>query len=48
MVEDSVPGIEAGVAAGMTVYGFGGGLARPEDLRAAGAHHVFDAMRELG
>jgi HAD superfamily hydrolase (TIGR01509 family) len=46
VIEDSVPGVEAGVAAGMTVYGFGGGLARAEDLRAAGAV-VFDAMAEL-
>jgi HAD superfamily hydrolase (TIGR01509 family) len=46
VVEDSVPGVEAGVAAGMTVYGFAGGLARSEDLRAAGAV-VFDAMAEL-
>ena len=46
VVEDSVPGVEAGVAAGMTVYGFAGGLARTEDLRAAGAV-VFETMAEL-
>jgi len=46
VVEDSVPGVEAGVAAGMTVYGFAGGLAPSADLRAAGAV-VFDAMVEL-
>jgi HAD superfamily hydrolase (TIGR01509 family) len=46
VVEDSVPGVEAGVAAGMAVYGFAGGLARAEDLHAAGAV-VFDAMAEL-
>jgi len=46
VVEDSVPGVEAGVAADMTVYGFAGGLARSADLRAAGAV-VFDAMAEL-
>ena len=46
VVEDSVPGVEAGVAAGMVVYGFAGGLARSEDLHAAGAV-VFDAMAEL-
>ena len=46
VIEDSVPGVEGGVAAGMTVYGFGGGLARSEDLRAAGAV-VFGAMAEL-
>lgn len=46
VVEDSVPGVEAGVAAGMAVYGFAGGLARAEDLHAAGAV-VFEAMAEL-
>lgn len=46
VVEDSVPGVQAGVAAGMAVYGFAGGLARAEDLHAAGAV-VFDAMAEL-
>ena len=46
VVEDSVPGVQGGVAAGMAVYGFAGGLARAEDLHAAGAV-VFDAMAEL-
>ena len=46
VVEDSVSGVQAGVAAGMAVYGFAGGLARAEDLHAAGAV-VFDAMAEL-
>jgi len=46
VIEDSVPGVEAAVAAGMAVYGFAGGLARAEDLHAAGAV-VFDAMAEL-
>ena len=46
VVEDSVPGVQAGVAAGMAVYGVAGGLARSEDLHAAGAV-VFDAMAEL-
>ena len=46
VVEDSVPGVQAGVAAGMAVYGFSGGMARAEDLHAAGAV-VFDAMAEL-
>ncbi len=46
VVEDSVPGVQAGVAAGIAVYGFAGGLARAEDLHAAGAV-VFDAMAEL-
>ena len=46
VVEDSVPGVQAGVAAGMAVYGFAGGLARAGDLHAAGAV-VFDAVAEL-
>ena len=46
VVEDSVPGVQAGVAAGMAVYGFSGGMARAEDLHAAGAV-VFEAMAEL-
>jgi HAD superfamily hydrolase (TIGR01509 family) len=46
VVEDSVYGVRAGVAAGMTVYGFAGGLARAEDLAAAGAH-TFEAMADL-
>ena len=46
VVEDSVPGVQGGVAAGMAVYAFAGGLARSEDLHAAGAV-VFDAMAEL-
>jgi HAD superfamily hydrolase (TIGR01509 family) len=51
VVEDSMPGVEAGVAAGMRVLGFtGGGHCRPEHaerLRAAGAADVFCHMREL-
>jgi HAD superfamily hydrolase (TIGR01509 family) len=46
VVEDSVYGVRAGVAAGMTVYGFAGGLTRPEDLAAAGAS-TFEAMADL-
>ena len=46
VIEDSVYGVRAGVAAGMTVYGFAGGLTRPEDLAAAGAH-TFEAMADL-
>ncbi len=37
VVEDSVPGVHAAVAAGMTVYGFTGGLAAAGSLAAAGA-----------
>ncbi|MGZ8750395.1 MAG: HAD family hydrolase [Pseudonocardia sp.] len=46
VVEDSVVGVRAGVAAGMTVYGFAGGLSSPEALADAGAI-VFDAMSDL-
>jgi beta-phosphoglucomutase-like phosphatase (HAD superfamily) len=51
VVEDSVTGVTAAKAAGMTVIGFiGGGHANEaqiEALRAAGAVHVFDDMRQL-
>ncbi len=46
VVEDSVHGVQAGVAAGMTVFGFGGGLSAPETLQSAGAV-VFEAMTDL-
>lgn len=51
VVEDSVAGIRAGLAAGMRVLGFaGGGHAGPGYagmLATAGAHAVFDDMRRL-
>ncbi|MEK9722643.1 MAG: HAD family hydrolase [Rhodospirillaceae bacterium] len=51
VVEDSVAGVRAGVAAGMRVLGFtGGGHCGPghgERLRDAGAGRVFDRMRDL-
>jgi HAD superfamily hydrolase (TIGR01509 family) len=52
VIEDSRSGIEAAVAAGMTPWAFVGGQHfqyRPdfEPLRAAGAVHVFDTMRDL-
>jgi HAD superfamily hydrolase (TIGR01509 family) len=51
VIEDSVPGVTGGRAAGMTVLGFhGGSHCRPgygDRLRAAGAAAVFDDMREL-
>lgn len=51
VVEDSVPGVTAARAAGMTVIGFtGGSHCRPGDadrLRAAGANIVIDDMRGL-
>jgi HAD superfamily hydrolase (TIGR01509 family) len=51
VIEDSLAGVEAGRAAGMTVFGFiGGGHCRPghaERLRQAGASVTFAAMSEL-
>jgi HAD superfamily hydrolase (TIGR01509 family) len=51
VVEDSVTGVTAATAAGMTVIGFvGGGHASAEQvdaLRRAGAQQIFDDMREL-
>ena len=46
VIEDSVNGVLAGVAAGMTVFGFAGLVAR-EKLVEAGASRTFDDMREL-
>jgi HAD superfamily hydrolase (TIGR01509 family) len=45
VVEDSPAGVEAGVAAGMTVFGYAA-LTAAERLAAAGAH-VFTDMQEL-
>lgn len=45
VIEDSVPGVTAAVAAGMTVLGFAG-RAEPRALRSAGAT-VFTRMSEL-
>jgi HAD superfamily hydrolase (TIGR01509 family) len=51
VIEDSLAGIAAAVAAGMTVLGFhGGSHCRPghgDSLRAAGAAATFDDMRQL-
>lgn len=51
VIEDSVPGVTAGVAAGMTVWGFTGGPHLPAGtearLRKAGAVGVFDTMAAL-
>ncbi len=51
VIEDSLAGIAAAVAAGMTVLGFhGGSHCRPghgDRLRAAGAVTIFDDMRQL-
>jgi HAD superfamily hydrolase (TIGR01509 family) len=46
VVEDSVNGVLAGCAAGMTVLGFAG-LTSPEKLARAGASPVFTRMQEL-
>jgi HAD superfamily hydrolase (TIGR01509 family) len=46
VIEDSVYGVLAGVAAGMTVYGFAGGLTSGEALADAGAI-TFDRMVDL-
>ena len=51
VIEDSLAGIAAAVAAGMAVLGFyGGSHCRPghgDRLRAAGAAAIFDDMRQL-
>ena len=49
--KDSIAGVNAGLAAGMTVLGFAGGShCRPghsQTLLALGAHAVFDDMSQL-
>lgn len=51
VIEDSVPGVTAARAAGMTAFGFSGGshcrAGHPETLIAAGARTGFDDMRQL-
>ena len=51
VIEDSIAGVTAGLAAGMTVLGFtGGSHCRPghaDVLHALGAHAVFDDMAQL-
>ncbi|MBN9013951.1 MAG: HAD-IA family hydrolase, partial [Rhizobiales bacterium] len=51
VIEDSVPGITAARAAGMTAFGFSGGShcrdGHTEALIAAGAQASFDDMRQL-
>lgn len=46
VVEDSRPGVEAGVAAGMPVFGYTGSVTPAASLRRAGAI-LFDDMRAL-
>lgn len=51
VIEDSITGVHAAVAAGAVVLGFTGGPHSPADqaerLREAGARHVFGSMAEL-
>ena len=50
VVEDSVAGIQSGVAAGATVFAFspvGRSYSPAEQLLAAGAHHVVESMSDL-
>jgi HAD superfamily hydrolase (TIGR01509 family) len=46
VIEDTPTGVRAGVAAGMTVFGYCA-LTSRASLTAAGAHHTFERMREL-
>jgi beta-phosphoglucomutase-like phosphatase (HAD superfamily) len=46
VVEDTHTGVAAGVAAGMTVFGYSG-MIPAWCLRQAGAHRIFKHMREL-
>ena len=50
VVEDTVTGVTAGVAAGATVFGYSpaeAGHDAPDALRAAGAAHIFTDMAQL-
>lgn len=46
VIEDSVSGVEAGLAAGMTVFAFSGSVTRADQLRRDGVV-LFDAMQQL-
>jgi HAD superfamily hydrolase (TIGR01509 family) len=46
VIEDSASGVEAGLAAGMTVFAFSGGVTSAEKLQRDGVI-LFDAMRQL-
>jgi HAD superfamily hydrolase (TIGR01509 family) len=50
VVEDTVTGVAAGIAAGATVFGYSpdeAGHDAPQALRAAGAHTIFTHMSQL-
>ena len=46
VIEDTPTGVSAGVAAGMTVFGYAA-LTPAHRLQSAGAHHIFTHMSEL-
>lgn len=46
VIEDTPTGVRAGVAAGMTVFGYCA-LTPRQRLIEAGAHHIFERMRDL-
>jgi HAD superfamily hydrolase (TIGR01509 family) len=46
VIEDSVSGVEAGLAAGMAVFAFGGGVTSPRKLQREGVV-IFEAMSQL-
>jgi HAD superfamily hydrolase (TIGR01509 family) len=46
VIEDTPTGVRAGVAAGMTVFGYSA-LTPQQRLIAAGAHYTFEHMRDL-
>lgn len=46
VIEDTPTGVRAGVAAGMTVFGYCA-LTPKQRLIGAGAHHTFERMRDL-
>jgi beta-phosphoglucomutase-like phosphatase (HAD superfamily) len=46
VIEDSASGVEAGVAAGMTVFAFCGGVTNADQLERDGVV-LFDSMSQL-
>ena len=47
VIEDSLPGVQAGVAAGMKVFGYAGDPMTDREALAAAGAQVFDDMRDL-